>query len=54
MYKKIQTLLILGFVFFINNFASAQTLNNFNVWLNNFKNKAISQGISAKTVNSVM
>ena len=54
MYKKIQTLLRLGFVFFINNFASAQTLNNFNVWLNNFKNKAISQGISAKTVNSVM
>tara|TARA_Y100001970_G_scaffold291633_1_gene429524 strand:+ start:109 stop:1116 length:1008 start_codon:yes stop_codon:yes gene_type:complete len=54
MNKKIHTIVILSFVFLINNFSYGYTPEDFNLWLKDFKREAISQGISKKTVNSTM
>ncbi len=54
MNKTIRIVVILTFIFFANNFSLANTPNDFNLWLNNFKKEAINKGISKKTVNSAM
>ncbi len=51
MTKIIKFILSLSLVFTSCSFASE---NNFETWLNNFKKKAISEGISKKVVNDVM
>ena len=54
MNKKIHIIVILSFIFLINNFLYANTPEDFNLWLENFKEKAVSKGISKKTVNLTM
>ena len=54
MNKSIRIIVILTFIFLINNFSFAYTSEDFNLWLKNFKKVAINEGISKKTVNSTM
>ena len=54
MNKKLHILALLSFIFFINNFSYANTSNDFDLWLVDFKKKAVNQGISKKTVDSAM
>ena len=54
MNKTIQVIVVLTFIFLINNFSLAYTPEDFNFWLKNFKKEAINKGISKKTVNSAM
>ena len=54
MNKRLHILALLSFIFFINNFSYANTSNDFDLWLVDFKKKAVNQGISKKTVDSAM
>ena len=50
--SKIITLLLFFNIFFIVKAHSSET--NFDQWLNNFKKRAVSSGISSEVVNDVM
>ena len=54
MNKTIPITIIVTFIFLINNFLSANTPENFDLWLSDFKKTAVKKGISKKTVNSAM
>ena len=54
MNKTIKITIIVTFIFLINNFLSANTPENFDLWLSDFKKTAVKKGISKKTVNSAM
>ena len=54
MNKTIRIIGLLSFIFLINNFSFANTSSEFTSWLNNFKTTAVNNGISKKTVESVM
>ena len=54
MNKKIHIIVILTFVFLINNFSLAYASKDFDLWLIDFKETAIKNGISKKTVNLAM
>ena len=51
MNKTIHIVGLLTFIFLINNFSFANTSENFDLWLKNFKKTAVSKGISKKTVD---
>ena len=53
MKKKIR-LIIFTLIFLTVGSFQVSSDENFNIWLNKFKMKAIQEGISKKTVNSVM
>ena len=54
MNKTIRIIGLLSFIFSINNFSFANTSSEFTSWLDNFKTTAVNNGISKKTVESVM
>ena len=54
MNKTIRIIGLLSFIFLINNFSFANTSSEFTSWLDNFKTTAVNNGISKKTVESVM
>ena len=54
MNKTIPITIIVTFIFLINNFLSANTPEDFDLWLSDFKKTAVKKGISKKTVNSAM
>ena len=54
MNKTIPTIVILTFIFLLNNFSLAYTADDFNLWVKNFKKTAIKKGISKKTVDSAL
>ena len=54
MNKTIHIIGLLSFIFLINNFSFANTSSQFTSWLDDFKTTAVNNGISKKTVESVM
>ncbi len=54
MNKTIRIIGLLSFIFLINNFSFANTSSQFTSWLDDFKTTAVNNGISKKTVESVM
>ena len=54
MNKTIRIIGLLTFIFLINNFSLANTPEDFDLWLKNFKKTAVNKGISKKTVDSAM
>ena len=54
MNKILRYISLITFIFSLNIFSTAYGSDGFDHWLDNFKKKAIDNGISTKTVNQVM
>jgi len=54
MYKIIIKPVLITLIFFISNYVTCFSNEDFNFWLKNFKKTAITKGISEKTVKEVM
>ena len=54
MYKIIIKPVLITLIFFISNYSTSFSNEDFNFWLKNFKKTAIAKGISEKTVKEVM